>query len=155
MKRDEYKRFAKRLESERPQPGDEFVSSVANRLRANPHPRASGWRLAIAAAFTMLLVLAFALTGGIGYAASTVKSGTSAVTSLVVGSSKADTGDNAITTNTAGNQVSSARNQYQEKVVLCHHPPSPKNPHTVSVPANAVPDHLAHGDTLGPCPSAS
>jgi hypothetical protein len=37
-----------------------------------------------------------------------------------------------------------------EKILICHRPP--KKPHTLSVPAPAVPAHLGHGDTLGPCP---
>jgi len=36
------------------------------------------------------------------------------------------------------------------KVLVCHKPK--KNPHTLSLPPSAVPAHLAHGDTLGPCP---
>lgn len=38
----------------------------------------------------------------------------------------------------------------QEKVLVCHRPP--KTPHTLSIAAPAVPAHLGHGDTLGPCP---
>ena len=39
------------------------------------------------------------------------------------------------------------------KVTLCHIPPgNPSNAHTITVGAPAVPAHLAHGDTLGPCP---
>ena len=39
------------------------------------------------------------------------------------------------------------------KVTLCHIPPgNPDNAHTITVGASAVPAHLAHGDTLGPCP---
>jgi hypothetical protein len=37
-----------------------------------------------------------------------------------------------------------------EKVLVCHMPS--KNPHTLSIAPAAVPAHLAHGDTLGPCP---
>jgi len=37
-----------------------------------------------------------------------------------------------------------------EKVLVCHKPS--KNPHTLSISSSAVPAHLAHGDTLGPCP---
>jgi predicted lipid-binding transport protein (Tim44 family) len=176
MRRDyERKRFLKRLENERPQPPDEFVSAVADQLESNRARRARGWQVAFAGGLTTLLVLAFAMTGGIGYAASAVKDGTTAVTTLVVGSSKADKADkpqnasqvnsgaqnsanNASSSNAnsaaKGNQQSSARNQYQEKVVICHRPPgNPDNAHTISVSPNAVPAHLAHGDTLGPCPN--
>lgn len=37
-----------------------------------------------------------------------------------------------------------------EKVLVCHKPN--KNAHTLSIAPAAVPAHLAHGDTLGPCP---
>ena len=37
-----------------------------------------------------------------------------------------------------------------EKVLVCHKPD--KNAHTLSLPQSAVPAHLGHGDTLGPCP---
>ena len=40
-----------------------------------------------------------------------------------------------------------------DKVTLCHRPPgNPENAHTITVGRSAVPAHLAHGDTLGPCP---
>jgi hypothetical protein len=34
-----------------------------------------------------------------------------------------------------------------EKVTLCH-----KGKNTITVGAAAVPAHLRHGDTIGPCP---
>ncbi|MCI0553257.1 MAG: DUF5666 domain-containing protein [Anaerolineae bacterium] len=37
-----------------------------------------------------------------------------------------------------------------ERVLVCHKPN--KNAHTLSLPSSAVPAHLGHGDTLGPCP---
>jgi hypothetical protein len=38
------------------------------------------------------------------------------------------------------------------KVVICHIPPgNPANAHEIEVSSNAVPAHLAHGDTLGLC----
>jgi hypothetical protein len=42
------------------------------------------------------------------------------------------------------------------KVTICHIPPgNPSNAHTITVGASAVPAHLAHGDTLGPCPEVA
>ncbi len=38
-----------------------------------------------------------------------------------------------------------------EKVLVCHKPDK-KGGHTLSISSSAVPAHLAHGDTLGPCP---
>lgn len=46
----------------------------------------------------------------------------------------------------------SANGNGNGKVTLCHVPPgNPANAHTIEVGAAAVPAHLAHGDTLGPC----
>jgi hypothetical protein len=39
------------------------------------------------------------------------------------------------------------------KVTICHHTHSQTNPFvTITVSQNAVPAHMRHGDTLGPCP---
>jgi hypothetical protein len=46
--------------------------------------------------------------------------------------------------------------QYQYKVTICHRTKSKKKPfHTITVAAAAVPAHLKHGDTLGPCPTTA
>ena len=55
-------------------------------------------------------------------------------------------------------QGSSSANQYQygQKVTICHHTHSKKNPLvTITVGAAAVKAHLKHGDTLGACPSSN
>jgi predicted lipid-binding transport protein (Tim44 family) len=171
-RKDEHQRFLKRLERERPQPPDEFVSAMSDRL-VPARVRSSGWRVAFAGGLTTLLVLAFALTGGIGYAASAVKDSTTAVKTLVVGPSKAakaqrvnkptaqgisasnqSANQSSANASAQGNERSSARKQYEEKVAICHRPPgNPDNPNTIFVPESAVPAHLAHGDTRGPCPN--
>src|SRR5215218_5992357 len=46
--------------------------------------------------------------------------------------------------------------QYPKKVTICHHTHSKKNPFvTITVSRNALPAHLRHSDTLGPCPAGS
>lgn len=43
----------------------------------------------------------------------------------------------------------------QETVTICHRPPdNPENVQTITIGSNAVPAHLAHGDTLGSCTTA-
>ena len=79
-------RLERRLKSERPRARDEFVSALANRVAPEESTPRSAWRRpALAAALTALLVVAFAATGGIGYAAKSVKGGTAAVADLVTG----------------------------------------------------------------------
>ena len=183
-RRDELER---RLDSERPQPPDEFISRLTGRLTPAPVRRRSGWSIALAASFTTLLVTAFALTGGIGYAAGAAKDGSTAVTSLVsssddpgdrrksnesagksdenAGKSDANAGKSDANTGNSGNSGDSQQqgnatsassgsgSQGDHKQAVCHIPPgNPDNAHTIVVDDSAVQTHLDHGDTLGPCP---
>ena len=49
-----------------------------------------------------------------------------------------------------------AASQYANKVTICHHTHSAKHPFvTITVSRNALPAHLRHGDTIGPCSTTS
>jgi hypothetical protein len=49
-----------------------------------------------------------------------------------------------------------ARNPHPGTVPVCHAPPgNPANVRTITVSINALPAHLAHGDTEGPCEDVS
>ena len=177
-RRDELER---RLDSERPQPPDEFISRLTGRITPAPIRRRSGWSIALAASLTTLLTVALALTGGIGYAAGAAKNGTTAVTSLVSSAAdpvtssdssgtssessdksgksdqssgnSGDPNESAKTDNESNNVASGSGSQGDHKQAVCHVPPgNPDNAHTIVVDDSAVPTHLDHGDTLGPCP---
>ena len=59
---------------------------------------------------------------------------------------------NIIILNTDDGDNGGAPGNGQEKVLVCHKPNNKKGGHTISIAKPAVPAHLAHGDTLGPCP---
>jgi hypothetical protein len=55
-----------------------------------------------------------------------------------------------------GASTANAEYEYDGKVTICHHTGSKKNPTvTITVSRNALDAHLAHGDTIGPCPDDS
>ncbi len=129
------RRFFKRprsfdLESElragRPRPRPDFVSSLATEVRGERRQsRRSSYRIALAAGLSVLLLVAMAALGGLGYAAKGGKS----------------------------DQVTPAQDQY--KFTLCHRPPgNPSNARTITVGSErAGAAHLEnHPDTPGACP---
>lgn len=57
---------------------------------------------------------------------------------------------------TSAQRPSAAAGQYPQKVTICHRTGSQKNPFvTIRVSRNALPAHLRHGDTIGPCAGQS
>ena len=133
----------RKLRRDRPQPSDDLVQRITEDVSGRPARRRLN--LGLAFALTAALTVAFALTGGIGYAASAASKGTTALTQLVSGKGPAKV---------KGQQSKgSSAKQYGQKVLICHIPPgNPDNAHTISVAQSAVPAHVAHGDTLGACP---
>jgi hypothetical protein len=122
------------LRQNRPEPREEFVRGLEARISADrPRRQSSRARYGVAAAMTAALVVALGAFGGISYAASSVTHATHALAVVF-----------KFTPHTVGN-VSAAADQYS-KVTLCH------NGHEITVSENAVPAHLAQGDTFGKCP---
>ena len=124
------------LSARRPEPRPEFVQAMATRVgesrksTRNPRP-------AFAIALTAFMLAALSSIGGVSYAANAVQKAAKRVvapTQLV-------------------RPKSSAADQYANpKVTICHHTGSKKNPtQTITVSESAVPAHLKHGDTIGPC----
>jgi hypothetical protein len=57
---------------------------------------------------------------------------------------------------TSAQRPAAAAGQYPQKVTICHRTGSQKNPFvTIRVSRNALPAHLRHGDTMGPCAGQS
>ena len=131
------------LRHHRPEPGDDFVRELTGRISADTSRRTTrGLRIAFAGALTSLLVAAFAAFGGIGYAASAAKGVAQTAQKVVAPDAKTRPVQSA------------AADQYVGKVTICHHTGSKKHPFvTITISRNALDAHLAHGDTIGPCPT--
>lgn len=122
------------LRRHRPEPREDFVRELSARVAAE-RPARSGARarLGLAGVLTAGLLVAASVFGGISYAASSVSHAAHAV-AVVFTFSPHNVGS-----------VSAAADQYGN-VTLCH------NGHEIEVSKNAVPAHLAQGDTPGKCP---
>ena len=129
----------RRLRHGRPEPRNDFVHSLAERVRDDRRrSRRGALRVAFAGALTTAMLAALVSVGGLGYAAGSAKSAWHVVTDKAA--HKATSWDQARRTRTP------AAFQYGGKVLICH------KGNTLFVSQNAVPAHLRHGDTIGPCP---
>jgi hypothetical protein len=137
-----------RLRRERPAPPRELVDDLVARIEADSAPASRARpRIALVSLVTAVTLFAFGATGGLGYA----KSAATGAVSSTAHAFKAVVTKQPQKNNQsdpAGHQGQGSRpsqSQYREKVIICH------KGHTISVAAPAVPAHLRHGDTLGPC----
>ena len=131
------------LRRKRPAPPQELVDKLVARIEADSSQvrRSSRPRVALVGVVTVVALAAFGASGGLGYAKSSASEAASSTAHAVA----------SVVTSRSPNEHSSqgskpSKNQYKEKVLICH------KGHTISVSPSAVPAHLRHGDTLGPCP---
>jgi hypothetical protein len=122
-----------RLRRARPEPRAEFLEMLADRERARWRARRPRARFAFAGAFSVVVLVALAAVGGLGYAASAVNSASHAVTAVLQPNKPKVVDQN------------SASDQYTKKVKMCH------RGHTILVSKSTVAAHLRRGDKLGPC----
>jgi hypothetical protein len=161
FKRGKDSELERELRRNRPQPRDEFVQMLSNRVeRESRLGRSLRSRIAGVAIASAVMLAAVGAFGGIGYAANSVKDVVKVAKSVVVaakGDDKKSNGDNKGGDNKGGGDKGGKGDdggkpddkEYGHKKKICHNP----GPHqeTIEVSDNAVPAHLAHGDSLGEC----
>lgn len=125
------------LRAQRPEPRAEFMQSLESRLDGKAYRRpARSFRLGLAAALTVGMLVALASFGGLSYAATGVSHAVKAATHLVAPAQTA-----APTVKSA--PLSSAQAQYL--VAMCFHR------QTIYVDSHAARVLIALGAKLGPC----
>jgi hypothetical protein len=130
-----------RLGANRPEPPVDLLQSLSLQIEETRRDlrRRTFFRLGPAVAITAVLLGALASFGGLSYAASGTAHAAKAVKSVVTSSEPRTL------------KQSAARDQYHEgKTTICHHA-GPNHRVTITVSDSALPAHLAHGDTIGPC----
>jgi hypothetical protein len=124
------------LRAGRPEPSASFVQTLSERVAADgrrTHLRRAS-RFSFAGAITVLMLGSLVSFGGLGYAATNTKDAFVAVKKVVVPARPQSVSNTA------------AADQYQpQKVTICH------KGHTITIARSALPAHLRHGDTIGPC----
>jgi hypothetical protein len=126
------------LQANRPEPSPAFIEALSERVTADDRRTRlrTASRLSFAGAITVLMLGTLASFGGLGYAASSTKGAFVAVKRVVA------------PTRPQSARHTAAADQYQpQKVTICH------KGHTITIAKAALPAHLRHGDTIGPCGS--
>jgi hypothetical protein len=133
-RRNEHSDLEKRLRDERPRPDEDLVRRVSQETSRSGAlvPR---FRLGVATGVCGLALAAVVALGGI--------------------SAPVDTVAGIVQFDNATGDDKPAKNQYEEKVTICHRPPgNPSNAQTLTLSQSGANNHLQNhpGDTPGPCP---
>ena len=130
------RKLARKLRTERPQPSELLIQEIRGTIEPSVRqlPRR---RFAVAAVVPVFVVVLLSAFGGLGYAANGTEQAVTAVKHVVAPAKQ----HKLVIV-----KRSAAHSQYgHHKVTICH------NGHTITIDEDALPAHLAHGDTLGPC----
>ena len=142
----------RRLRRDRPEPRPEFLAMLSDRIGDRPrHRRGVSLRVGLVGAVTAVMLVAMSAVGGLGYAATAAQGVAAAAKAVVVApvvtASKSDKGGGK--GDKGGKGGKGDDKEYGHKEKMCH------KKHTIEVDSNAVPAHLAQGDTRGECPKPS
>jgi hypothetical protein len=129
-------RLERELRSQRPEPRDELVSRIESRIGESRPRTYRGFRLGLAAALTVGMLVALGAFGGFSYAATGVTNAVEAATHVVAPQHKA-------APTLVSHPLTSAQAQYL--VAMCFFR------HTIYVDSRAARILLALGAKLGPC----
>jgi hypothetical protein len=121
-----------RLRHQRPPAPDSLLGSVLRRIDATRTRRERSFRLGLAGAVSVGMLVTLGTFGGLGYAASSVRHAVKAAVHVVAP---------AKPTPSSQPQLSSAAAQYGNKQAVCAVTPNGKQ-HTIVISENAVPNYL-------------
>jgi len=90
-------------------------------------------------------------TNSTGSTGSTNSTGSTGSTNSTGSTGSTNSTGSTGSTNSTSSTVSTGSTQ-DKKETICHFPPgNPSNAHTITIGISALPAHIAHGDTIGPC----
>jgi len=144
FRKDPVKALETELRTQRPQPSESLVNALHTRVAEDGRQsRLRVYaRLSFACAISVLMLGILASFGGIGYAASSTVEVAKVAKRVVTPATPKPAPVVA---------ASPSHDQYKpEKVTICHRTGSGHGV-TITISRSALPAHLAHGDTIGPC----
>ena len=156
-RRDDVSELEQRLRDERPRPSDELVQRLTQESSLPGSPASRGryspprLRLGLATAVSGVVLAVVIALGGLGSPLDTAKGIVQFDNARVfeVGQGQRQGKDKG------KDKGKPAKDQYDEKVTICHRPPgNPSNGQTLTLPQSGADAHLRNhsGDSLGPCP---
>jgi hypothetical protein len=157
-RKSEFDDLEARLRAGRPEPREELVQALSAAARERP-PR-SHWvlRVGVAVALTVALVVTLAALGAASRSAAAatdvvrfVQTGSFSSSSSVIHDTKTGTGEPVLTSQSA----SSAEDQYEEQVTICHRTSALDPGNTLRLSPSGAANHLKNHrfDYAGPCHS--